>query len=82
MINIIVQIIFFALQKANACKCNNCIKMTLKITNHGSNYNIVKTFYSIVIAHDNFIAQIILFALKKLITITIVFHISYQCAIM
>ena len=40
------------------------------------------TFYSIMITNDSINAQMNLFPLKNLIAITIVFHISYQYAIL
>ena len=58
-------------------------EITLNITLHSSNCNrLPRHFIPWWLLIMNINAQIIFFPLQKLIAITIVFHISYQCAIM
>ena len=91
MININVQFIFFSFKKLIAIEivfhisyqCAILSKIILNITLHDSNCNrLLRHFIPKWLLMININAQIILFPLKKLIAITIIFHISYQCAIM
>ena len=89
MININAEIIFFALQKLSAIKiefhisyqCPIMSEITLNITLHVSNCNRLH-FIPQWLLMKNINAQIIFFALQKLIAITIEFHLSYEWAIM